>query len=222
MILRVGLTGGIASGKSTARALFAALGCHVIDADALVSQLYEPGRLGHAALVETYGRGILREDETVDRVKLANLAFATPEEAKKLNALIHPLVVQHTNELLDEYERTHNDAIVVVEATLMIESGGRERYDRLVIVDVTPEVQIERGIARGLREAEVRRRIANQLEREERLKHADYVIDNSGDVAHLESETRRVHAQLIADLQKKKNPGLAPGADTKTADREPV
>lgn len=214
MILRVGLTGGIASGKSTVRSLFATLGCHVIDADALVAHLYEPGRAGHAALIETYGRGILREDETIDRVKLANLAFSTPAEAKKLNALVHPLVVQHTNELLDEYERTHVDGIVVVEATLMIESGGRERYDKLVIVDVTPDVQIERGVARGLAADEVKRRIANQLGREERLKHADYVIDNSGDVARLESETRRVHAQLIADLQKKKNPGLAPGADT--------
>ena len=213
MILRVGLTGGIASGKSTARSLFAALGCHVIDADALVAHLYEPGRAGHTALIETYGRGILREDETIDRVKLANLAFATPDDAKKLNALIHPIVVQHTGELLDEYERTHGDDIVIVEATLMIESGGRERYDKVVIVDVKPEIQIERGIARGLTDAEVRRRIANQLDREERLKYADYVIDNSGDVAHLESETRRVHAQLLADLQKKKNPGLAPGAE---------
>jgi hypothetical protein len=90
------------------------------------------GRAGHAALVATYGREILREDETIDRVKLANIAFATPEAAKKLNALIHPIVVQQTNELLDEYERTHGDGIVIVEATLMIESGGRERYDRLV------------------------------------------------------------------------------------------
>jgi len=212
VILRVGLTGGIASGKSTVRALFAALGCHVIDADALVAYLYEPGRAGHTALIETYGREILREDETIDRAKLADIAFSSPEEAKKLNALIHPLVVQHTNELLDEYERTHGDGIAVVEATLMIESGGRERYDKLVIVDVKPEIQVERGVARGLAEAEVRRRIANQLASEERLKHADYVIDNSGDVAHLESETRRIHAQLIADLQKKKNPGLAPGA----------
>jgi dephospho-CoA kinase len=211
VILRVGLTGGIASGKSTARALFGAFGCHVIDADALVAHLYEPGRAGHAALVETYGREILREDETIDRVKLANIAFASPDAAKQLNALIHPIVVQHTNELLDEYERTHGDGIVIVEATLMIESGGRERYDRLVIVDVAPEVQIERGIARGLSAAEVTRRMANQIARDERLRYADYVIDNNGDVANLESETRRVHAELLADLGKKKDPGLAPG-----------
>jgi dephospho-CoA kinase len=92
----------------------------------------------------------------------------------------------------------------VVEATLMLESGSYARYDRLVIVDVDPEVQVARGVARGLPEAEVRRRIANQLPREERLRHAHYVIDNSGDVGMLESETRRVHAELLADLEKKK------------------
>ena len=200
MILKVGLTGGIASGKSTVRALFDALGCHTIDADALVAWLYEPSRAGHAALVATYGREILREDETVDRARLANIAFSTPEEAKKLNALIHPLVIEETGRRIEEFD----DGIVVVEATLMLESGSYALYDKLVIVDVDPEVQVARGVARGLPEAEVRRRIANQMPREERLRHADYVIDNSGDVGKLEGETRRVHAELLADLETKK------------------
>ena len=205
MILRVGLTGGIASGKSTVRALLGELGCYVIDADKLVADLYQPGRAGHTALIETYGRDILRPDETVDRVKLADLAFATPDGVKQLNALIHPLVVQYTTQLLDEYEQTHPDGIAVVEATLMIESGSSKRYDKLVIVDVTPEVQIERGVARGLPRDEVARRLANQMPREERLRHADYIIDNSGDVARLESETRGVYAKLLADLETKKS-----------------
>ncbi|HYK05603.1 MAG TPA: dephospho-CoA kinase [Thermoanaerobaculia bacterium] len=205
MILRVGLTGGIASGKSTVRALLGALGCFTMDADQLVANLYQPGRTGHTALVETYGRDILREDETVDRVKLANIAFATPDGAKKLNALIHPLVLQYTIEVLDEYEQTHPDGIAVVEATLMIESGSSRLYDKLVIVDVPPEVQIERGVARGLLREEVTRRLANQLPREDRLRHADYIIDNSGDVARLESETRSVYAHLLADLEQKKS-----------------
>jgi dephospho-CoA kinase len=208
VILRVGLTGGIASGKSTVRALLGELGCYVVDADKLVADLYRPGRAGHTALVETYGRGILREDETVDRVKLADLAFASPDGVKQLNELIHPLVVQYTTELLDEYEKTHADGIAVVEATLMIESGSSRRYDKLVIVDVTPEVQIERGVARGLPREEVTRRLANQLPREDRLRHADYVIDNSGDVARLESETRSVYARLLADLETKKSGAL--------------
>jgi dephospho-CoA kinase len=213
VILRVGLTGGIASGKSTVRALFAAFGCYALDADALVAWLYEPGHAGHDALVETYGREILRDDQTVDRAKLARIAFSAPEEAKKLNALIHPLVHARTLEVLDEYERTHEDGIVIVEATLMLESGGYKNYDKVVVVDVAPDVQIERGVARGLPRDEVMRRIANQMPRDDRRPFADYVIDNSGDVGQLESETRRVHAALLADLEaKKKSLGLAPEA----------
>ncbi|HEX8408919.1 MAG TPA: dephospho-CoA kinase [Thermoanaerobaculia bacterium] len=203
MILRVGLTGGIASGKSTVRELLAQLGCHTIDADKLVAQLYEPGRAGHAALIKTYGRGILRDDETIDRVKLADIAFASTDAAKKLNALIHPIVISATEDWLQQFD----DGIAVVEATLMIESGGRQRYDKLVIVDVEPAVQIERGIARGLTREEVERRIANQIPREERLRHADYVIDNSGDRVQLEAETCRVYDLLRADLDKKKRLG---------------
>lgn len=199
-ILRAGLTGGIASGKSTVRMLLADLGCHTMDADKLVAQLYEPGQAGHAALRSAYGDAILREDGTIDRVKLANVAFANPAEAKKLNALIHPLVIAAT----EEWIRGFDDGIVVVEATLMIESGGRQRYDRLIIVDVDPAVQIERGVSRGLTREEVTRRIANQLPREERLRHADYVIDNSGDAAALKRETRRVYELLRADLEAKK------------------
>jgi dephospho-CoA kinase len=204
VILKVGLTGGIASGKSTARELFGAFGCHIIDADRVVAELYEPGRAGHAALVTTYGREILHDDETIDRAKLANIAFARPEEAKKLNALIHPIVVHFTNELLDEYERTHGDAIVVVEATLLIEADGRRRYDKIVVVDVSEATQIERGIARGLSGEEVTRRIANQMKRDERLQYADYVIDNNGDRAQLEHEVLRVLTALRADLARKR------------------
>ncbi len=200
MTLRVGLTGGIASGKSTVRALFAELGCHTIDADQLVAQLYEPGRAGHIALRAAYGDEILREDGTVDRGKLANVAFASPADAKKLNALIHPLVIAETEVQIAAFDAGHRDAIVVVEATLMIESGGRERYDRIVVVDVDPAVQIERGMARGLTREEVTRRIANQIPREERLRHADYVVANSGDTAALKRETERVYALLREDL----------------------
>ena len=195
-LLRVGLTGGIASGKSTVRELFAALGCHTIDADKLVAELYEPDQAGHRALVATYGEQILREDRTIDRVKLANVAFSDPAEAKKLNTLIHPIVIEETQRRLARIA----EGIAVVEATLMIESGGRIHYDRIVIVDVDPDVQVERGVARGLPRAEVLRRIANQIPREERLRYADYVIDNSGDRAHLEQETRRVYELLVRDL----------------------
>ncbi len=196
MILRVGLTGGIASGKSTIREMFAKLGAVTIDADKLVAELYRPGAAGHEVLMRTYGREIVRPDGEIDRERLAAIAFRSPEDAQKLNHLIHPLV-------LDEADRRIagiNDGIVIVEATLLIEAGAVPRYDKLVVVDVDPETQIERGVARGMSREELTRRIANQLPREERLRHADYVIQNDGDLAAAEERTREVYQRLQQDL----------------------
>ena len=203
MILRVGLTGGIASGKSTIGRLLAELGCTVVDADAIVARLYRPGEVGHTAIVRTYGDGVLRPDGGIDRQKLSDVALATAETAAQLNALIHPLVLAEEERMLREELATEGDRIVVVEATLLLEAGGRQRYDRIVVVDVLPEVQIARGIARGLTREEVTRRMARQMPREERLAHADYRIDNSGDRAAAEAATRRVYARLVGDLAAK-------------------
>jgi len=196
LILRVGLTGGIASGKSTIREIFAKLGATTIDADKLVAELYRPGAKGHDALVRTYGREILRPDGEIDRERLAAIAFRAPEDAQKLNHLIHPLV-------LDEADRrvaAVTDGIVIVEATLLIEAEAVPRYDKLVVVDVDPETQIARGVARGMSREALTLRIANQLSREERLRHADYVIDNSGNLAAAERRTREVYRGLMEDL----------------------
>jgi len=204
MILRTGLTGGIASGKSTIARLFASLGCVTIDADQIVARLYQPGQAGHEALVRTYGSGILLEDGTVDRRKLAGIAFASEEAAKALNALIHPLVGQEEIDLMAAEEEKPGDRIVIVEATLLIEAGGEERFDRIVVVDVDPETQLARAIARGMTREEAARRIAHQMPREERLQHADYVIDNSGDPQAAEAETRRVYEALLLDLAERR------------------
>lgn len=204
MILSVGLTGGIASGKSTIMRNFARLGCITVDADALVATLYRPGNAGHEAIVRTYGPSILTSDGEIDRKKLSAVAFANGDEAKKLNALIHPLVIAEEQRLEREAEEQHTDAIFLVEATLLLEAGGKQRYDRIVVVDVQPDVQIVRAIGRGMDGGEVLRRMTNQMPREERLAQADYVIDNSGDERHGELETRRVHDALLADLARKK------------------
>ena len=202
MILRTGLTGGLASGKSTIARIFASLGCTSVDADQIVARLYRPGEAGHEALVRNYGAGILLPDGTIDRRKLADAAFATVESAKALNALIHPLVVAEEARLMEEEASKGGDRIVMVEATLLIEAGGRERYDRIVIVDVDPETQLARAMARGMSRDDAERRIANQLPREERLRYADYVIDNSGDLRAAEAETLRVFAALQRDLRR--------------------
>src|SRR6185369_856585 len=150
MILKAGLTGGIASGKSTIARMFGDLGCIVLDADALVAELYRPGNAGHRALVATYGGEILRPDGEVDRQKLANVAFTDAAAAQKLNALIHPLVMEEEARIAAEEERRRGgeDAIYVVEATLLLEAGGKQRYDRIIVVDVDPVTQVERGVAR--------------------------------------------------------------------------
>ena len=209
MILRVGLTGGIASGKSTIMRMFATLGCVTADADALVARLYEPGQAGYAAIVRTYGPRVLRSDGAIDRQKLADVAFSAPEEARKLNALIHPIVLAEEARQMMEAETREDRAIYVVEATLLLEAGGKERYDRIVVVDVNPDVQIARGVARGMTESDVRRRMANQMPRDERLKHADYVIDNSGDERQALAETTRVYGRLRADLAAKVSGGAS-------------
>lgn len=206
MILLVGLTGGIASGKSTVARNLAALGCLCIDADAVVARLYRPGEAGHAALVRTYGREILLPNGEIDRQKLADIAFADTDSAKKLNALIHPLVIEEERRMIDAESARFpgRDRIVVVEATLLIESGGRQRYDKIIVVDVDPETQIARAVSRGMSRDDVVRRIANQMPREERLRHADYVIDNSGDARSAEIETHHVFEKLKGDLEAKK------------------
>jgi dephospho-CoA kinase len=206
VILKAGLTGGIASGKSTIARTFAALGSLCIDADALVARLYRPGEAGHEALIRTYGIEILLPDGEVDRRKLADLAFAGPEAARKLNALIHPLVIEAQERLIADEESRFpgRDRIVIVEATLLIESGQRERFDKLIVVDVDRETQIARGVARGMDRDEVIRRIEHQMPREERLRYTDYVIDNSSDARSAEIETHRVFECLKRDLESKK------------------
>jgi dephospho-CoA kinase len=200
LILRVGLTGGIASGKSTIREVFAKLGAVTIDADKLVAELYRPGAAGHDALLRTYGREIVRADGEIDREKLAAIAFRSADDAQKLNRLIHPIV-------LDEADRRTalvTDGIVVVEATLLIESGAVPRYDKLVVVDVDAATQMARGTARGLSREEMARRIAHQLPREERLRYADYVIKNDADLGAAEARTREVYEALLEEWERRK------------------
>lgn len=205
MILTVGLTGGIASGKSTVARWLAALGCMTIDADGIVARLYRPGAAGHEALVGAYGKSILRDDGEVDRPKLAGIAFASAAEAQKLNALIHPLVIAEEQQIIaDEASRfPGRNRIVVVEATLLLEAGGKQRYDKIVVVDVDPETQLARAAGRGMAREEAARRMAHQMPRQERLRQADYVIDNSGDMRSAEVATHRVYHALLVDLGKK-------------------
>ena len=200
MILRVGLTGGIASGKSTIGRMLERRGCKVIDADRIVSELYAPGAAGWSAIVGHYGREILDRNGEIDRPRLASIAFGDAESAARLNALIHPLVIAEEERRMSE----EREGIVVVEASLLLEAGGRERYDRIIVVDIDEDLQIARAVARGMDAGEARRRRSRQMNRSQRLKFADYVIDNAGSLAQTESEVARVHESLVADLEWKR------------------
>lgn len=206
MILRAGLTGGIASGKSTIARIFASLGCVTIDADAIVARLYRPGGAGHNALVDAYGKSVLTGSGEIDRKKLADIAFASREAAQKLNSLIHPLVIAEEERLMNAEESRFpdRDRIFVVEATLMLESGGKDRYDKIIVVDLDADTQETRAAMRGVSRPDARRRMKNQMTREERLKAADYVINNNGDRRAAEVETHRVYEKLREDLEAKK------------------
>ena len=199
MILRAGLTGGIASGKSTVARILGELGCVVIDADGVVRDLYRPGAAGHRALVERYGAQVLREDGEIDRPKLSALALGTPNGARELNELIHPLVIVEEQRRMNAAD-DGSDRVVVVEATLLLESGGRARYDRIVVVDLDPEEQVRRGTARGMEETEVRLRMSRQMPREERVAQADYIVSSEGSLSDTRARTEAVHRALLADL----------------------
>ncbi|MCM2313523.1 MAG: dephospho-CoA kinase [Thermoanaerobaculia bacterium] len=203
MILRVGLTGGIASGKSTVASILGELGCVVIDADGVVRDLYRPGMAGHRALVGRYGDAVLRDDGEIDRPRLSAIALATPEGASELNALIHPLVIEEQERRIRAAD-IGRDTIVVVEATLLLESGGRQRFDRIVVVDLDPEEQVRRGTARGMSEEEVRLRMSRQMPREWRAAQADYVLSSAGTIHETRARTEALFDSLLADLERKK------------------
>lgn len=182
MIL-IGLTGGIGSGKSTVSARLAELGARVIDADAIVRSVQAPGTEVFAAIVERFGHDVVAEDGTLDRPGLAALVFNDPDELTALNAIVHPAVGVAIAEALAAAAET--DDVVVLDVPLLVESG-RDDMAAMVVVDLDPEVAVQRLVQhRGFTEEDARARISRQASREERLAKADRVLDNSGSVEAL-------------------------------------
>ncbi|HSB35793.1 MAG TPA: dephospho-CoA kinase [Thermoanaerobaculia bacterium] len=180
-VLRVGLTGGIASGKSTVAARLAEHGIPVLDADRVVHDLYLPGAAGTRAVAEEFGAALLDREGAVDRSRLAERVFADPEALARLNARIHPLVLQ-AQERWFEARQEASDALGVVEATLLVETGGRQRYDVVIAVSAPEEVRLERAVRRSgeFHREGLRRRIAAQMRDAEREKSADIVLRTDG------------------------------------------
>lgn len=207
-MLKVGLTGGIASGKSVVGEMFVALGAHLIQADAIAHQLMQPGEAVYREVVRHFGSGILNPDATVNRARLAEAAFGASAENKssrieELNHIVHPAVISRQDEWMDEVGRKNPQAIAIVEAALILEAGASQRFDQLVVVTCHPEQRIQRWAARvGVDEEtarrEVARRMAAQLPDEDKIKAAQYVIDNSGSL----DETRKQVAKVYAELKR--------------------
>ena len=199
--LLVGLTGGLATGKSTVSDLLRALGCVVLDADALAREVVEPGQPALSAIAREFGPEVLRADGTLDRKRLGAIVFADPERRQRLEGLTHPAIRERYLARLAELEGQGFEGIVVWDAPVMIESGGYRHVDRLVVVVTDAATQRARALGRDGDRADAERKIASQMPLAEKARLADYVIDNSGDRAATEARTREVHAALLADLR---------------------
>ena len=200
-MIKLGLTGGIASGKSVVGEMFVNLGAHLIQADAIAHRLMEPGQPVYEEVVRKFGAGILNSDGTINRPKLAEAAFGAARRVQELNAIVHPAVIAHENEWMNDIGARDPRAIAIVEAALILEAGTADRFDYLVVVTCRPEQRVERlarrlGTSEEAARAEVARRMAAQISDEEKIKAADFVIDNSGSLDATEQQVREVFATL--------------------------
>jgi dephospho-CoA kinase len=197
-MLRVGLTGSIAVGKSFVTSVFAELGCRVLDADQTAREVVAPGAAGLKAVVEAFGEDVLAADGTLDRSRLGSIVFADEEKRQQLNHLLHPFIIARQDEILREWETEDPRGIGIVDAALMIESGGYQRFDKLIVVHCRPEVQLERLMLRNnLSLAEAQRRIDSQMPQEEKQKFADYLIDTSDGFEPARKRTAEVYNELV-------------------------
>ena len=198
-MLRVGLTGGLASGKSTVAALFRDLGAFHIDADAIAHDLLSAGGRARDEVAARFGKGIVAEDGSIDRKRLAAVVFSDPRALADLNAIVHPKVREEIARRIARHEEGLDPApIAIVDAALLVEAGVRRDLDALVVVSCRPETQIARAVARGgLTEEEARARIAAQAPAGAKLDAADYVIDNEGTLEETARRTRDVWAALL-------------------------
>ena len=201
-MLKVGLTGSIAVGKSFVVSVLAEMGCVVFDADKIAHSVMEPGRAAHADLVKEFGEGILAADGSVDRMKLGPIVFADAGRRARLNEIVHPRVIEEQNRLLAEAEARDPDGVAIIDAALMIESGGYKRFDKLIVVYCDRETQVARLMKRNrITHEDAERRISAQMSSDEKRRYADYEIDTSGTFEETRRRVAAVYQQLCRDRQ---------------------
>jgi len=214
-MLKVGLTGGIASGKSVVGEMFVALGAHLVQADRIAHSLMQPGEAVYNEVVRHFGRGILNPDGSVNRSKLAEVAFGPLTDAagkrasriEELNRIVHPVVLRSQDEWMYAIGQQDPQAVAILEAALILEAGAAERFDRLVVVTCNTEQRAARFAVRQkidieTARKEVARRMAAQLPDEEKIKSASYVIENSGSLEQTREQVRQVWEKLRAEAEK--------------------
>ena len=201
-MLKVGLTGGIATGKSLVGGMFAELGADIIDADKIGHELMAPGEPVYEEIVKRFGTEILNPDKTVNRGKLAELAFDQRRpRIYELNSLLHPGIIQRYEKRMEEIAAGDPNAIVMLEAALLLEAGLRRRFDRIIVVSCKPQQRIERWEKRqhvdtDAAKREVTRRMMAQAPQEAKIQVADYVIDNSGSIEETRAQVEKVFSEL--------------------------
>ncbi len=196
-MLLAGLTGGIATGKSTVSRLFVECGARLIDADVLAREAVAPGRPALQQIVESFGREMLRPDGTLDRDRLGKAVFGDPAQLEKLNAIVHPYVAVAQEQRSREIAGKEPHAVIVYDAALLIEAGAHKRMDKIIVVTADEQTQLARLKARDhLSAEEAGRRIATQMPLAEKAKVADYVIDGTLPMEQLRAEVRRIHDDL--------------------------
>jgi dephospho-CoA kinase len=208
-MIKVGLTGGIASGKSLVSRMFTDLGAHTIDADELAHELMTPDQPAYNEIVEKFGDSILHPDKTINRSKLAELAFDKKRpRIYELNRILHPGVIQKYEGWMDEIEKQEPEAVVMLEAALLLEAGLRRRFDKIVVVTLKQQQRIERwsqrfNVDQETARLEVTRRMMAQAPDEAKLQAADFVIDNSGTVDETKAQVKNVYDALLSQAKAK-------------------
>lgn len=196
-MLKVGLTGGIACGKTYVTNRLRELGCEVTDADQVARAVVEPGQPAYNDIVQEFGAENLQADGTIDRAKLSAIIFADAQRRAKMNAIMHPRIYEAQSRWMEEVARRNPAAIVVVDAALLIESGGYKRFDKIVVVYCAPEIQLARLMARNnLSYEAAQQRIAAQMPAAEKLRYADYSIDTSDGFAATDQQVNALYTAL--------------------------
>jgi dephospho-CoA kinase len=204
MLLKVGLTGGIASGKSLVAAIFRRLGAYIVDTDAISREIVNPGEEGWNRIVEYFGSSIIKSDGTIDRRMLGEIIFSDSEKRKALNRLLHPLIIEKTNREIEEIDVKQSSRIVVVEIPLLIECGLQHDFDIVVVIVADRMIQKNRLMKRNkLNGSDAEARINSQSSFNENKQYAFYIIENSGTKKELENKVTKVYNCLKNDLAAK-------------------